>query len=479
MKRGGHIESIGLCNVNVGQIEEARRITEIAAVQVELSVWKDDNILNGVCEYCIANGITLLTYRPVGGVQRRKRTVSDPLLGDLAAKHDATAFEIALAWLMALSPAVVPVAGATRIETVHSLVRASGLVLKEDARARLDERVPAARSLRPREGTGTSPVEPRRDGDLVLIMGIPGAGKSTLAESFVARDYLRLNRDTIGGSLAGLLPKLEAAILSGPSRIVLDNTYVSRKSRAGVIGIASKHGLPVRCLWLSTSVEEAQVNAVRRMVARYGRLLGPDEIRGISRRDVSVFGPGVQFRYQRELEPPHPSEGFSEIEVVPFERRRDDAFSHRALVLWCDGVLRRSRSGHRTPVSADDVEVIAGRADTLRRLQDDGWRLLGLSWQPEIADETMSVEQVDAGFTRMRELLGVTIEVEYCPHAAGPPVCWCRKPLPGLGVIFIARHGLDPERCLYVGAGPQDLGFARRLGFQYRDADEFFGRVTR
>ena len=125
------------------------------------------------------------------------------------------------------------------------------------------------------------------------------------------------------------------------------------------------------------------------------------------------------------------------------------------------------------------MEVIAGRADTLRRLQDDGWRLLGLSWQPEIADETMSVEQVDAGFTRMRELLGVTIEVEYRPHAAGPPVCWCRKPLPGLGVIFIARHGLDPARCLYVGAGPQDPGFARRLGFQYRDADEFFGRVTR
>ena len=43
LKRDGYIESIGLCNVNVGQIEEARRITEIAAVQVELSVWKDDN----------------------------------------------------------------------------------------------------------------------------------------------------------------------------------------------------------------------------------------------------------------------------------------------------------------------------------------------------------------------------------------------------------------------------------------------------
>ena len=79
----------------------------------------------------------------------------------------------------------------------------------------------------------------------------------------------------------------------------------------------------------------------------------------------------------------------------------------------------------------------------------------------------------------MQELLGVAIEVEYCPHAAGPPVCWCRKPLPGLGVVLIERHGLDPAACIYVGAGPQDPGFARRLGFQYRDADEFFGRLRR
>jgi histidinol phosphatase-like enzyme len=74
----------------------------------------------------------------------------------------------------------------------------------------------------------------------------------------------------------------------------------------------------------------------------------------------------------------------------------------------------------------------------------------------------------------MRELLGVAIEVEYCPHGAGPPTCWCRKPLPGLGVLFIQRHKLDASRCIYVGAGPQDPGFARRLGFQYREAADFF-----
>ena len=48
LKDEGLIERVALCNVNVGQIEEARRITDIAAVQVEVSVWHDENLLNGV-----------------------------------------------------------------------------------------------------------------------------------------------------------------------------------------------------------------------------------------------------------------------------------------------------------------------------------------------------------------------------------------------------------------------------------------------
>ncbi len=103
LERDGYVESIGLCNVNVSQIEEARSITEIAAVQVELSVWKDESILGGVAEYCIANDIPLLAYRPVGGPQRRRRTLADPLLADLATSHDATPFEIAVAWLLDVS----------------------------------------------------------------------------------------------------------------------------------------------------------------------------------------------------------------------------------------------------------------------------------------------------------------------------------------------------------------------------------------
>ena len=184
LKRDGQIESIGLCNVNVGQIEEARAIATIAAVQVELSVWKDDNILNGVVGSCVTHGIPLLAYRPLGGRQKARRLATDPALAEVAARHGASACEVALAWLMDLSHLIVPVAGATRIETVQSIARAAALVLDDDDRARLDERFPAGRAVRRRVGSPAAPVAPAREGDVVLIMGLPGAGKSTVAESY-------------------------------------------------------------------------------------------------------------------------------------------------------------------------------------------------------------------------------------------------------------------------------------------------------
>ena len=460
LKRAGLIDAIGLCNVTVGQIEQARAITEIAAVQVELSFWREANLLSGVVEYCVENGIRLVAYRPLGGTRAGRRVQSDPGLGEIASRHDATPFEIALAWLSDLSPLMVSVPGPTRIETARSVGRAHQIVLTDDDRARLDERVPAARRLRVGQVGQVGQVGPvgETSEEIVLIIGLPAAGKTTLAQSEVFSGYERLNRDDAGGRLADLLPSLDRLIGSGSRRIVLDNTYGSRASRAAVIEVGKKHGLPVRCVWLSTPLEDAQMNAVL--------------------RGTPAFAPTAQFRHQRAFEEPHESEGFWRIDVLPFERRRDPTFSNRALIFWCDGVLRRSKSGQPRPVSPDDVELVPGRTGVLHRHAAEGWRLLGMSWQPEIAEQAVSLSEIDAGFARMRELLGVPIEVEYCPHGGGPPVCWCRKPLPELGVRFIQRHRLDAAQCLYVGSGAQDPGFARRFGFQYRDAEEFFERRT-
>jgi histidinol phosphatase-like enzyme len=221
-------------------------------------------------------------------------------------------------------------------------------------------------------------------------------------------------------------------------------------------------------------VEDAQLNVVQRMLGRHGRLLGPDELREAARHDPGALTPGALFRHRRELEPPEPSEGFARVDAVAFERRRRPDYDGRALIFWYDGVVRKSRSGARSPVSPDDVELLPGARDALRRHLAEGGRAVGVSWQPEIATGRTSADAVEAVFARTHALLGAEIEHLYCPHPDGPPVCWCRKPLPGLGAVLIERHRLDPSACVYVGRDASDEAFARALGFAYRHRDEAF-----
>ncbi len=366
LKRDGAIGAIGLCNVTVGQIEEARRITDIESIQVELSVWQDASILSGVVAYCVHHALTLLAHRPLGGRRSRARTAADPVLKEIAARHGATTFEIALAWLLDLSPAIVPIPGVTRVETAKSVARSRAIVLTDEDRRALDDRFPQGRPLRAGASRRSAPTL-RQDAEVVLVMGLPGAGKTTFAEGLVADGYQRLNRDDAGGSLRDLLPALDRALASGATRIVLDNTYVSRRSRAEAVRAASERGVPIRCIWLSTTIEDSQVNAASRLLARYGRLPGEEELAALQKADVAAFAPAVQFRYQRELEPPDASEGFARIDVQPFQRRTDPAHVQRAVIVWCDDVLFRSRSGARTPSTPEDMVVDENRAAPLRR----------------------------------------------------------------------------------------------------------------
>ena len=242
LKRDGCIDGIGLCNVTVGQIEEARRITEIAAIQVELSIWNDAAILSGVAAYCIAHRLPLLAYRPLGGRRSQARTRNHPALQRIAAAHGVSPFDVAIAWLAGLAEVIVPLPGATRAATAMAAVRAQQIVLTDADRQLLDDAFPSARLLRI-DRTVVAPA--RHDAEVVIIMGLPGAGKTTLTEQFVADGFQRLNRDEIGGTLRALAGDLDRALAAGASRLVLDNTYVSRRSRAEVLQAAA--AIECRC----------------------------------------------------------------------------------------------------------------------------------------------------------------------------------------------------------------------------------------
>lgn len=459
LQRQGMIRQIGLSNVTVGQIEAARKIAEIAAVQVSLGPFEDENFRNGVAEYCRDRGLRLIAYRPLGGREGVARIGKDPGLVRIGERHGATPHEIVLAWLRDLDPCVVPIPGATRVDTARSLGNLAEIRLSQEDRQALDRHFPAGRLLRhPRHIR--RPAAQASD-EVVLVMGMPAAGKSSLARELEGEGYSRLNRDTLGGSLTALVPELAQGLAKGQRRWVLDNTYPSRAARNRVIECAWEADVPVRCIWLTTELADAQINAIERLLAAHGRLPTPEEIRLLGRSDHRYFGPDAQFRWQRALEPPVMDEGFEAVEERAFVRREPAGRSGRGVILDLAAL-------GGDPAGSDEVRIPAERRERLVRWHAGGWKILVHTWWPE----------AERGAPPMLALLqglpGLDLDTGYCPHEAGPPVCWCRKPLPGLVLEFAARHRLRLGDSVVVGAGASDRTMARRLGAAYMDPAGFF-----
>ncbi len=430
------MRNVGLANVNRRQLDEALELAPVAAVQVALSPYDDAALRGGVVDRCAEAGIAVIAHSPLGGVRRAGRLARHEALAEVAAVHDATPAEVALAWLLGLSPAVVAIPGARRPETARSAARAATLELDAEDRAAIDRELGRARPA-PRRAAAQA------DGEVVLVIGIPGAGKSRLAEEYVARGYLRLNRDEQGGSLRALAVACEEQLSAGVRRIVLDNTYLTRATRSYVIEAASRHRVPTRCVWLDTPLAQAQVNLVERLLERLGSLPTPEELRELARREPGVLAPTSQMRAFRELEPPSTDEGLAAVEHIPF-RRTQPAGRPRAGVFVAAGVLEEPRWRH---------------------LLEEGDRRsphLVFDWDPGGAPAALA-----AVAARVAAEVAGPVESALCPHPAGPPICWCRPPLPGLPLAFARAHGVDLSRSVLVGTGPAHRTLATTLGARY------------
>ncbi|MGH7717582.1 MAG: aldo/keto reductase [Gemmatimonadaceae bacterium] len=464
LQEEGKVRDVGLCNVTVSQIQAAQSVVAIATVQVSLSPFDDESLRNGVAEYCRGNGIRLIAHRPLGG-ERVQRLARDALLTRIAAKHGVPNEEVVLAWLISLG--LIPIPGATRTETAGSIARVLAIELDEEDRSALDERfsgrllrVPRS-ERRPREGV---------EGDVVLVMGMPGAGKTAVACAMEGDGYQRLNRDALGGSLADLTPRLDELLATGQNRIVLDNTYPTRKSRNEVIEAAWQRGFPVRCIWLTTSVADAQINSICRMLDVHGSLPMPDEIRERTKNDPRYLLPDAQFRYERTLEPPALDEGFVSIDVRAFVHEPDRA-EGRALILDFDDLV----GGTAKALRPQDVTIEPARRDALGRHASDGWLLFVHAWRPQVERGETTLEAVSACFATMRELLGAELDFACCPHDAGPPVCWCRKPIPGSVLEFARRRGVAFARSIVVGGSAADRTMAERIGARFEPSASLIG----
>lgn len=165
--------------------------------------------------------------------------------------------------------------------------------------------------------------------EVVIIMGANAAGKSTVTQDYVKKGYHRLNRDEVGGSMDRVDRLLFEALSNGKRRVVLDNTYPDKESRKGAINCAIHQGVPIRCIWVSTSFEDAQLNACLRMIKRTGKLLMPEDFKANS--DPNLFPPAALFTYKKNFEKPSKAEGFTAIVEQKFVRQYDEDWTHSGL----------------------------------------------------------------------------------------------------------------------------------------------------
>lgn len=515
LQQDGVALHLGLCNVTVDEVRQAQRHFEVACVQNELSVLNRKSAMDGLLEFTKQAGIPFLAHRPLGGYAKTAKLKQDAILGPLAQRHSASTHEMALAALLGAGDNVLPIIGATKMRSVKSSVQAVGISLDVSDRTALSIRysfsadqspaqqqafafasndaaemfgaaptisgVPAAPTvdatgaLQPAQVGMVADYNPTSAPQVVVLMGIQGAGKSELVNQYVAQGYARLNRDELGGTLDGLVPRLQQLLGSGQQRVVLDNTYPTRVSRAPVIAAANMFGVPTVCRHLLISMADARINVAKRMVAKYGVPLGPDEMKQFRKMDPTLPPPQALDRWMSSFEPPALDEGFAGVQVIPFVRHHNPAYTNLGLLLDVDGTLRTTKSGEVYPRHPDDVVLMPGRREVLQNWIDAGYQLFFISNQSGIAWGRVSHQAVQAAMFRTAELLGLPVsEVSYCPHPSRPVGCFCRKPMPGLGVYLIERHQLDHSRLIMVGDMESDAQFAAGLQVPFVHADGFF-----
>jgi diketogulonate reductase-like aldo/keto reductase len=425
-RREGLARAIGVCNVTRRQLEEIE--VPIAFVQVAVGAYDDEAARGGVLAWCKERQIPVFAHAPFGGPKRAHRLGKDGVLKAIAARRGASPWTVMLAYLRALG--VIPIPGTSKVD--HAAALHAAPTLDVDDLRELDARLPGLLRSPPRP-----PTTPRAE--VVMVMGLPGAGKSRFVTNGL--EGVRLNRDMLGGTLRGIAQRLGETLSGGSRRVLLDNTYLSRASRADVLRVAHAHGAAVRCVHLTIDPAAARVNLVLRMLDKHGALLGGPALAAAARRDANTFLPGSFSRMERQLELPSMDEGFASIEERPFVR---DPGSGVGAVLVPLDVFER------------DPDVVAS----------DSRRVLVYGWVPGASEDAIRA-RVRAGAVREVDSL-------ICPHPAGPAVCWCRPPLPGLWALFARAAGVDARASELVARTPGHEAMARAIGVAIRALPEDF-----
>jgi aryl-alcohol dehydrogenase-like predicted oxidoreductase len=154
LKEQNLVRQIGLSNVNAAELTLALDLVGgpqeggIVSVQNEFSPrYRGDA---DVLDVCTSRGIAFLPWSPLGGSDQAKEVGSHyAAFAQVGEEIGASPQETVIAWLLAKSSVIIPIPGATRPETVESIVRAASITLSPDQFTRLDTTASEQSSMYP------------------------------------------------------------------------------------------------------------------------------------------------------------------------------------------------------------------------------------------------------------------------------------------------------------------------------------------
>ena len=123
-QREGLIRHVGLSEVSVKDIERAREVLPIASVQNRYNV--TDRAWENEVDYCEREGLAFIPWFPLSA-----GALESDRLHRLAQRHGATVYQVALAWLLARSPAMLVIPGTSSVEHLHENVAAAEIRLSD------------------------------------------------------------------------------------------------------------------------------------------------------------------------------------------------------------------------------------------------------------------------------------------------------------------------------------------------------------
>jgi pyridoxine 4-dehydrogenase len=121
LKEEGKIRHIGICNATEDQLHQAQQLTPIVSLQNRYNLV--DRSSDSVLDACEVENVAFLPWAPVQDMEGSRR------VREIAERYDATTHQVALAWLLARSPVMLPIPGTGSVAHLEENIAAAGLKL--------------------------------------------------------------------------------------------------------------------------------------------------------------------------------------------------------------------------------------------------------------------------------------------------------------------------------------------------------------